>query len=272
MPDPRLAPDPAVTTVAIRRPGDPAHVDDEVAVERALEIRVNAQPLSVVMRTPGADADLAVGFLFAEGLLRGPADLDRAEVVSADAVNVVFARGRADAVAAALERPRPVAVNAACGVCGRPELDSLGRGAGVLPVAWTVAAGVLTGLTATLSAQQPAFARTGGLHAAGLFDLHGRLVDSAEDVGRHNAVDKLIGRALVGRRLPLADMLLLVSGRVSFEIVQKAWTGGLPLIAAVSAPSSLAISTAERAGMTLVGFLRGARFNIYANPARITIS
>jgi FdhD protein len=264
--------DPAVANVAIRRPGESADVHDEVAVERALEIRVNGQPFSVVMRTPGADADLAVGFLFAEGLLRGNADLDRAEIVSDDVVNVVFTRGRADAVAAALERARPVAVNAACGVCGRPELESLGRGAGVLAVGWTVAAGVLTGLTSTLSADQPAFARTGGLHAAGLFDRCGLLVDAAEDIGRHNAVDKLVGRALVAARLPLSDRLLLVSGRVSFEIVQKAWTGGLPLIAAVSAPSSLAISTAERAGITLIGFLRGQRFNIYTNPSRITAS
>ena len=272
MSDPHLTlpkADPAVATVAVRRPGDSTDVHDEVAVERALEVRVNGQPFSVVMRTPGADANLAVGFLFTEGLLRGVADLDRAEVVSEDAVNVVVARGRADAVAAALERTRPVAVNASCGVCGRPELDSLGRGAGVLAVSWTVAADVLTGLTATLSAGQPAFARTGGLHAAGLFDRQGRLVDTAEDIGRHNAVDKLAGRALVEARLPLSDKLLLVSGRVSFEIVQKAWTAGVPLVAAVSAPSSLAISTAETAGITLVGFLRGDRFNIYTHRGRI---
>ncbi len=261
--------DPAVATVAVTRPGDSAHVYDEVAVERALDIRVNGHPFLVVMRTPGADAHLAAGFLFTEGLLRGIADLDRTEIVADDVVNVVVARGRADAVAAALERTRPVAVNAACGVCGRPEVDSLGHGAGVLPVRWAVGADVLAGLTATLSAVQPAFARTGGLHAAGLFDRHGLLVDAAEDVGRHNAVDKLVGRALVEGRLPLTDRLLLVSGRVSFEIVQKAWTGGLPLVAAVSAPSSLAIATADRAGITLVGFLRGDRFNVYTHKERL---
>jgi FdhD protein len=266
---PVSASDAAVTSVTVRRPGGAPEVRDSVAVERALEIRVNGQPFSMVMRTPGADTDLAVGFLLAEGLLRSAADLDRAESAAPDIVNVVVSRGRADAVAAAFERTRPVAVSASCGVCGRPELDTLARGAVALPVEWTVQSDVLVGLTATLSLAQPAFARTGGLHAAALFDRRGQLVTSAEDIGRHNAVDKLAGRALVERRLPLGDVLLLVSGRTSFEIVQKAWAAGIPLLAAVSAPSSLAVSTAERAGITLVGFLRGDRFNIYTHAARI---
>lgn len=271
MSDPRdRAPrtDPAVAPVALVRPGDSAHVHDEVAVERALEMRVNGRPFSVVMRTPGADVELAVGFLAAEGLLRGPADVDRVEVVAPDLVNVVVSRGRADAVADLLARARPVTVNASCGVCGRPELTSLGRGP-VLAVAWTIPAPLLFVLPAQLSASQPAFARTGGLHAAALFDRQGQMTASAEDIGRHNAVDKLVGRALLDGRLPLHDRLLLVSGRVSFEIVQKAWNGGLALVAAVSAPSSLAITTAEQAGITLVGFLRGDRFNVYTHPGRV---
>jgi FdhD protein len=263
------AADPAVLSVVIRRPGEASEILDTVAVERALEVRVNGQPFSIVMRTPGADADLAVGFLFSEGLLRGAADLDRVEVAAADVVNVVVSRSRADAVAAAFERLRPVAVGAACGVCGRTELDSLGRGSTAIPVGWAIPAAVLTGVTATLASSQPAFAQTGGLHAAAFFDRRGQLAASAEDIGRHNAVDKLIGRALVDRRLPLADTLLLVSGRASFEIVQKAWAAGVPLLAAVSAPSSLAIATADRAGITLVGFLRGERFNIYTHPDRV---
>jgi FdhD protein len=263
------AADSAVLSVVIRRPGEASEIHDTVAVERALEVRVNGHPFSIVMRTPGADADLAVGFLFSEGLLRGPADLDRAEVASADTVNVVVARSRADAVAAAFARLRPVAVGAACGVCGRPELDSLGRGSAAIPVEWTLPAAVLTGLPAALASSQPAFAQTGGLHAAALFDRRGGLAASAEDIGRHNAVDKLIGRALVDGRLPLADLLLLVSGRASFEIVQKAWAAGIPLLAAVSAPSSLAVATADRAGLTLVGFLRGERFNVYTHPERV---
>jgi FdhD protein len=272
MPDTRSAPaalEPAVASVMVRRNGQLADASDRVAVERALEIRVNGHPFSVVMRTPGADEALAAGFLCGEGLLRQWADVDRVEAVDADVVNVVVSRGRADAAAAALTRTRPVMVTASCGVCGRPEIDSLSRGLAPLPAGWRIDAAVLTGLTDTLAAAQPAFAQTGGLHAAALFDADGHLVDSAEDIGRHNAVDKLIGRALLQKRLPLAQTALLVSGRTSFEIVQKAWVAGVPVLASVSAPSDLAVSTAVSAGITLAGFLRGNRFNVYAHRDRI---
>jgi FdhD protein len=260
--------DHAIETVAVAR-ADGSRDVERVAVERALEVRVNGEPLAVIMRTPGADEDLAAGFLLSEGALRRPGDLQRIDRAAADVVNVVTARGRADAVAALLGRRRPVAVNASCGACGRPEIASLGHGLVAIAETWTVASDVMRGLPARLSEAQPVFAETGGLHAAGLFDADGHLAAVAEDVGRHNAVDKLIGQALRAGALPLATRLLLVSGRVSFEILQKAWAGGIPIVAAVSAPSSLAIELAARANITLIGFLRDQRFNVYTCPARI---
>jgi FdhD protein len=240
---------------------------DLVAVESPLDVRLNGEPFAVVMRTPGADRDLALGFLHSEGLVRRAADVTRVDQ-DGDIVNVVFARERGDAVAAALGSARHVTATAACGVCGRRDLDYL-DGEAVMPAAWLVPAGTISLLPAALSDTQSAFAQTGGLHAAGLFDLDGRLHASAEDVGRHNAVDKLVGAMLAAGRLPLSNLLLLVSGRASFEIVQKAWRAGIPLVASVSAPSSLAIDIARRAGMTLVGFVRDGRFNVYTHPARV---
>jgi FdhD protein len=223
----------------------------------------------VIMRTPGADEDLAAGFLLSEGALRRSSDLERVDRVGDDIVNVVAAKGRGDAIAALLARRRSVAVNASCGVCGRPELESLGRDLPAIAGNWTVTTEVMRALPARLRDAQPVFAETGGLHAAGLFHPDGRLAAVAEDVGRHNAVDKLLGQALRAAALPLATRLLLVSGRVSFEILQKAWAGGIPIVAAVSAPSSLAIELASRANITLIGFLREQRFTVYTCPARI---
>ncbi len=260
--------DDRMASVPIARSDGSRHVD-RVAVERALEVRVNGETLAVIMRTPGADEELAAGFLLSEGVLRGPQDLHRVDRGGDDIVNVIVARGRADAVAARLAQRRPVAVNASCGVCGRPELESLESGLRPITADWTVAAAAISAMPARLREAQPVFDETGGLHAAGLFAPDGSLHLIAEDVGRHNAVDKLLGRSLLAGALPLASRLMVVSGRVSFEIVQKAWSGGVPIVAAVSAPSSLAIEVAARANITLVGFLRDQRFNVYTCPARV---
>lgn len=261
-------PDDAVAHVQVTR-ADGSRDLERVAVERPLEVRVNGETLAVIMRTPGADADLAAGFLLSEGALRASGDLERIDRVSDDIVNVVASRSRGDAIAALLDRRRAVAVNASCGVCGRPELESLGRGLPAIDGTWTVTAEVVRALPGRLREAQPVFAETGGLHAAGLFHDDGRLAAVAEDVGRHNAVDKLLGQALRAAALPLSTRLLLVSGRVSYEILQKAWAGGIPIVAAVSAPSSLAIEVAHRANITLIGFLRDQRFNVYTHPGRI---
>ena len=260
----------AIRAVNVVRRGEPGVSADQVAVEAPLEVRVNGQPFSVIMRTPGSDRELALGFLLSEGLVRSRADVARVDLDEpVGVVNVVFDRGRADAVAEALGQRRQVAMHSSCGLCGRRSLESLEINAPPFAMEWSVDLSVVDGLPATLQAAQPAFAQTGGLHAAGLFDLDGRLVASAEDVGRHNAVDKLVGRMLEAGRLPLSRLLLLVSGRSSFEIVQKAWLAGIPLVAAVSAPSSLAVDLATRAGMTLLGFVRDGRFNVYAHPERV---
>jgi FdhD protein len=260
----------AIRSVNVVRRGEPGVSADQVAVEAPLEVRVNGQPFSVIMRTPGADRELALGFLFSEGLVRGQADVARVDLdEDIGVVNVVFERGRADAVAEALGQRRQVALHSSCGLCGRRSLETLEITAPPLALEWSVHAAIIDALPATLQAAQPAFAHTGGLHAAGLFDLEGRLAASAEDVGRHNAVDKLVGRMFEAGRLPLSRLLLLVSGRSSFEIVQKAWLGGIPLVAAVSAPSSLAVDLAARARMTLLGFVRDGRFNVYAHPERV---
>jgi len=260
----------AVRAVEVVRSGTRKAIEDHVAVEQALEVRLNGAPFSVIMRTPGSDRELALGFLFSEGLIRRRDDVKRIDHDEpAGTVNVVFERSRSDVVAAALAERRQVTMNSSCGMCGRRTLESLAVSAPVLIVEWSVARETIGRLPNALRSAQPAFAQTGGLHAAACFDVEGRLETSAEDVGRHNAVDKLLGRMLEAERLPLTRSLLLVSGRASFEIVQKAWLGSLPLVAAVSAPSSLAVELAEKAGMTLVGFVRDGRFNVYTHPTRV---
>jgi FdhD protein len=260
----------AVRAVEVVRSGTREAIEDHVAVEQALEVRLNGVPFSVIMRTPGSDRELALGFLFSEGLIRRRDDVERIDHDEpADIVNVVFQRGRSEAVAAALAERRQVTMNSSCGMCGRRSMESLTVNAPLPIVEWSVDCDTIGKLPDTLRAAQPAFAQTGGLHAAGCFDLQGQIETSAEDVGRHNAVDKLLGRMLEAERLPLTRSLLLVSGRASFEIVQKAWLGGIPLVAAVSAPSSLAIELAEKAGITLLGFVRDGRFNIYTHAVRV---
>lgn len=244
---------------------------DRVAVELPLEVRLNSQPFSVIMRTPGEDEALTLGFLLAEGVIAARQDVSRIDLDEVEhVINVWLGDGQDAAVARALRDRREVTMNASCGMCGRRSLESLTLDRPPFADRWAIDAGTLASLPRTLGAAQPAFGETGGLHAAGLFDRRGALVASAEDVGRHNAVDKLLGRMVQQDRLPLDDLLLCVSGRTSFEIVQKAWIGGIRLVAAISAPSSLAIELARTAGMTLVGFVRDDRFNVYAHPERVT--
>lgn len=259
-----------VRTVDVWRHPAAGWTTDVVAVEAPLEVRLNGHPFAVVMRTPGADRDLALGFLLTEGLLRNADEIRRVDVLEADqAVDVVFVDAQASRVAGALAGRRPVAMSSSCGLCGRASLASLAIDLPVCPTEWQVGAQLIGGLPVALLGVQSAFAATGGLHAAALFDLDGAIVLSAEDVGRHNAVDKLLGRMLLGGHLPLHRSMLMVSGRSSYEIVQKAWYGGVPFIAAVSAPSSLAVQLAHEAGITLLGFVRDGRFNVYAHQERV---
>jgi FdhD protein len=250
-----------------------ASVTDQVARESPLEVRLHGEPFAVIMRTPGSDRELTAGFLFSESIVARPSDIAGIDVTSgSDVVQVTLAGDRAAAVPAILGGRRQVAMNSSCGMCGRRTLASLDVRRAPAVARWRVSADVVGALPALLRAAQPIFADTGGLHAAALFSRDGRIEASAEDVGRHNAVDKLIGRMLLADRLPLAEMLIVVSGRSSFEIVQKAVLAGIPLIAAVSAPSSLAVDLARGAGLTLVGFVRDGRFNIYAHEARVDLT
>lgn len=246
-------------------------VTDRVAVERALEVRLHGEAFSVIMRTPGDDRNLAAGFLFSEGVVGSADDLDSIsqETTSADVVDVFLSAARQPILDSVLASRRNVATNASCGMCGRRTLESLEVPIAPFPMAWTVPEAVIAAVPEALARAQEAFAETGGLHAAGLVHLDGTLEGSAEDVGRHNAIDKLVGRALLARRLPLTDRMLAVSGRLSFEIVQKALLAGIPMVVAVSAPSSLAVDLASRADMTLVGFTRAGRFNVYSGEARV---
>jgi FdhD protein len=235
-------------------------VVDEVAVEEPLEIRVDGTPLAVTMRTPGHDEELAAGFLFGEGLIDGPPEVGLTDDLAANTVEV---RGplRGDPTA------RRFYTTSSCGVCGKGALEEVAVVAPTLPDGPVVARGLLAALPDRL--RQPEFERTGGLHATGLFDLEGRLVSVREDVGRHNAMDKVIGRALLDGEVPLRERLLCVSGRLSFELVQKAVVAGAPVLVGVGAPTSLAVSLAADRNLTLAGFARGGRVNVYAGAARV---
>ena len=243
-----------------------------------MEVRVNGAPFAVIMRTPGADRELAAGFLLAEDVIHGSEELGTieycADVAKDDegrdnTLNVTVIGGARERLATRLGERRQVMMTASCGLCGRRTIESLRARVPSVAGDWKVAAEVVRALPPTLRRTQHVFETTGGLHAAGLFHLDGTLQMFAEDVGRHNAVDKVIGRQLLLDALPLDQTMLLVSGRTSFELVQKALLAGIPLIAAVSAPSSLAIQLATEAGITLCGFVRGETFNIYAHAERI---
>jgi FdhD protein len=236
-------------------------VHDRVAVEEPLEIRVGGRALAVTMRTPGHDEELAVGFLHGEGLLAGPVV---AAGPTADlAANVV----EVDAPLREAARERRFYTTSSCGICGRGALDEVAVHAPPLPDGPVVGRALLAGLPERL--RQPGFEVTGGLHATGLFDVAGGLLCVREDVGRHNAMDKVVGRALLDGALPLAGRILCVSGRLSFELVQKAAVAGCPILVGVGAPSSLAVELAADRGMTLCGFARGASVNVYAGAARV---
>ncbi len=247
---------------------------DDLAAEEPLEIRVDGAPVAVTMRTPGDDAELAVGFLFTEGIIRGRDEIERVESGPASdntTANVVDVVRRAGAAPLDLERLRRHGVAASsCGVCGKTSIDAIrARDIAAPSHSTTVDPELLCRLPDVIRPAQTVFARTGGLHAAALFTPDGALVAGREDIGRHNAVDKVIGRAVVDRGAPLSDLVLLVSGRGGFEIVQKALVAGVPIVAAVSVPSSLAVRLAREYGLTLVGFLRGARFVVYSGAERI---
>ncbi len=251
---------------------------DWLVVEEPLEIRVGGpgqEPtnLAVTMRTPGSDHELAVGFLYTEGLLSSPD-----EVAAVESPRSRRGGGPCNVVRVLLTRPfdgsalkRNFFATSSCGICGKASLDQVAVRCPPVGPGPTIGRSTLIGLPDALRAAQAVFDRTGGLHAAGLFDAGGRLLALREDVGRHNAVDKLIGRAFLDGEVPLAGRILLVSGRTSFEILQKAAVAGVPIVCAVSAPSSLAVSVADRLGITLVGFLRGPNFNVYTHAERMDL-
>ena len=242
--------------------------EDFLAVEEPLEIRVGARSLSVTMRTPGHDFDLAAGFLFAEDIINSASQI---RGITNSAPNIVVVELSQTVMIEPPTSQRGFVMTSACGLCGKESLESLAANrCPVLPLsALRIDAGVLHQLPQQLRQRQDIFESTGGLHAAALFNPQGELESLREDVGRHNAVDKLVGHALLSSRTPLRDSVMLVSGRASFELVQKASMAGVPLLAAVGAPSSLAVATAERCGMTLIGFLRNGSFNVYSKGSCI---
>ncbi len=252
-----------------------AEKPDALAVEEPLEILLGHGPatnrrrsaVAVTMRTPGHDAELAVGYLVGEGLLANPADLLAVASTDANSVRVDFKPG----VAVDLDRlRRRGAISSSCGVCGKTTLDAIeAEGVAPLPPGPTLALEAIHRLPERLRAAQASFAATGGLHAVGLFDARGELLVLREDVGRHNAADKVIGAEFLAGRLPWKDRVLFSTSRASFELVQKAAVAGAPVFAAVGAPTSLAVQLAERFGLTLVGFVRDGRFNVYACRERI---
>jgi FdhD protein len=247
---------------------------DELAVEEPLEIRINGRPAGVTMRTPGDDFELVAGFLLTEGLVNRRSDIERIAYgttpdgqVSGNRVEVTLSQPR-EIDLSRLERT--ATPNSSCGVCGRASIDMVhARGLARPAADFTIGADQLTGLPAALASAQRIFGRTGGLHAAALFDRSASMIAIFEDIGRHNAVDKVIGRALQTDRVPLSDAVLVVSGRGGFEIIQKALVAGVPIVASVSAPSSLAVQLAREFNLTLIGFLRGRRFILYSGEERI---
>ena len=250
-----------------------ASIDDSLAVEEPLEIRLAGRRFTLTMRTPGHDEELAAGFLLAEGFIAKASELgeirrirDRKGVEEPNAIDVIL-NVRAEGLRERLKRN--FAISSSCGVCGKTSIDSITQRIVPIESDVHVAASTILTLGERLRESQQVFAATGGLHACGLFDLAGKLLAAREDIGRHNAVDKIVGWSLINEMVPLSESMIMVSGRLSFEIVQKAAAAGIPIIAAVSAPSSLAVDLADEAGITLIGFLRDATFNVYTHRARI---
>lgn len=243
--------------------------DDRVAIEEPLEIRIGKSPIAVTMRTPGHDAELAAGFLLTEGVIRRTADIVSISEPTRRRQNVISLKLRAGIRFNRDRLNRYFHASSSCGLCGKTTLESIHVHTKPVSSELKCSLRLLYTLPAKLREEQETFDETGGLHAAALFGADGELVLVREDVGRHNAVDKVIGAALLQRKLPLDRRVLLVSGRASFEIMQKALVARIPLVAAVSAPSSLAVALARKFKMTLVGFLRGENCNIYAGAERI---
>jgi FdhD protein len=263
-----VADSPAIRDLTVERVGGGggARTDtDRIAVEEPLEFRVDGHPGAVTMRTPGHDEELVRGFLFAEGMIAEAGDVRGFERISDNIVNVALR----SSLARKRLPERSTFASSSCGVCGKVSIESLHVHAPVVTSELEVAGDVIAGLPAALRAAQDVFSQTGGLHAAGWFDEAGALAAIREDVGRHNAVDKLVGWAVGEARVPASRSILCVSGRLSFEIVQKAVVAGFPIVAAVSAPSSAAVEVADEFGVTLCGFVREGRFNAYTHPNRV---
>jgi FdhD protein len=233
---------------------------DEVAVELPLEIRLNGEAVAVTMRTPGHDFELAAGFLYGEGIVDGPPEMTLPEDLAANIVDAL-------APGAAAPATRRFYTTSSCGICGKGALEEVEAIASAVSSGPSVGRELLADLPERL--RQPTFERTGGLHATGLFDAAGEPVVVREDVGRHNAMDKVVGWALLDGRLPFSEQVLCVSGRLAFELVQKAARAGAPILVGVGAPTSLAVELAEDRGITLAGFARGGRVNVYTHPERV---
>jgi len=254
---------------------------DAVVMEEPLQLLLDGETLSVVMRTPGNDIELTIGLLFAEGVIKSAKDV-KAVRISAEAgerepsIDVDSSVVESNVIDVHLARQpdrrpeRSMLASSACGVCGAVMIEDLRRGLSPLGEGPRVQASILPGLVDALRAGQGVFERTGGLHAAGLFSADGTVLCLREDVGRHNAVDKVAGRRLLDGKLPASESALVVSGRAGYEIVQKSIAAGIPMLAAVGAPSSLAVALAREFNQTLVGFLRDERFNVYSAPERLT--
>lgn len=253
------------TRQVIRVRGEAEELDDDLVVEEPVEIRLDGTPLAVVMRTPGNDAELALGFAITEGIVTGPDEVASVADLGEGRWDVRLAEGvRVDPS----RFQRNFYATSSCGVCGKASIDAIRVAGSVPPAGPEVTREILLGLPGRLIADQPAFRSTGGIHAAAAFEPGGRLLAAREDVGRHNAVDKLVGH-LASTRWPIRDLGLLVSGRVSFEIVQKAAVAGLSLVCGVSAASSLAVDLAEEFDMSVIGFLRDSSFTIYTGEHRV---
>ncbi|MEQ1858916.1 MAG: formate dehydrogenase accessory sulfurtransferase FdhD [Chthoniobacteraceae bacterium] len=268
---------PASKTVAIRRLTSRAGLraaKDLVAAEEPLEIRVEGRTVAIVMRTPGEDRELAAGFLLTEGVIKSARDLfDLASCVApggSGAENVIDAALAKPAAFDIAKLSRHVFTSSSCGICGKTSIDSAMKRRKALVDPVRVAARTILALPARLAREQTTFNATGGLHACALFSGDGKLLAVREDVGRHNALDKLIGWALLGKRTPLAGHIVLLSGRSSFEMIQKAHAAGIAIVAAIGAPSSLAVEFAREAGVTLCGFVRGRTMNVYAGAERVS--
>jgi FdhD protein len=274
---------PAAPDIRVRKwdSGRWSDAPDAVVMEEPLQLLLDGEELSVVMRTPGEDVELALGLLFAEGIVRALDDVkeirisaesgETASAVRVDASIVESNQVDVHLLRAPRRKPeRSMLASSACGVCGAVLIEDLRRDLHVLPAGPSIDASLLPALVGRLRSGQGVFERTGGLHAAGLFAASGEPACVREDVGRHNAVDKVVGRMLLEGRLPPRDSLLVVSGRAGYEIVQKSINAGIAVLAAVGAPSSLAVALAREFNQTLVGFLRGERFNVYSAPERLT--